>query len=74
MSRYAVEIFDGRTLHQPASLSLDVEENVSNVYYIPLLISIVGFYGAFLSLLLIRTRTEIRERRLRAMAMRAARS
>ena len=74
MSRYAVEIFDGRTLHQPASLSLDEEENVSNVYYIPLLISIVGFYGAFLSLLLIRTRTEIRERRLRAIAMRAARS
>ena len=66
VSRYAVEIFDGRTLHQPASLSLDQEENVSNVYYIPLLITILGFYGAFFSLLLIRTRTEIRMRSPRA--------
>lgn len=73
MSRYAVEIFDGRTLHQPASLSLDAEENVSNVYYLPLLVSIVGFYGVFIGLLLIRTRTEIRLRRARALAIRAAR-
>ena len=72
MSRYAVEIFDGRTLHQPASLSLDEEENVSNVYYIPLLITIVGFYGVFFSLLLIRTRTEIRLRRARALSLRLA--
>ncbi|MEM7270862.1 MAG: heme ABC transporter permease [Pseudomonadota bacterium] len=74
MSRYAVEIFDGRTLHQPASLSLDEEENVSNIYYVPLLVTIVGFYCAFLSLLLIRTRTEIRLRRARAIALRAARA
>lgn len=74
MSRYAVEIFDGRTLHQPASLSLDAEENVSNVYYLPLLVSIVGFYSSFIALLLIRTRTEIRLRRARALAIRAARA
>ncbi|MEM7523845.1 MAG: heme ABC transporter permease [Pseudomonadota bacterium] len=72
-SRYAVEIFDGRTLHQPASLSLDKEENVSNVFYKPLLISIAGFYMAFLALLLARTRTEIRLRRIRALTMQAAR-
>lgn len=73
MSRYAVELFDGRTLHQPASLSLDREENVANVYYQPLLISLAGFYLAFLALLLSRTRTEIRLRRARSLALQAAR-
>ncbi|MEM8752530.1 MAG: heme ABC transporter permease [Pseudomonadota bacterium] len=73
MSRYAVEIFDGRTLHQPASLSLDAEENVANVYYKPLLICIGGFYLSFIALLLARTRTEIRLRRIRALTMQAAR-
>lgn len=73
MSRYAVEIFDGRTLHQPASLSLDAEENVAGVFYRPLLVSIVGFYLAFIALLLARTRTEIRLRRARALMMQAAR-
>lgn len=74
MSRYAVEIFDGRTLHQPASLSLDREENVAGVYYRPLLFSIAGFYLVFFALLLSRTRTEIRLRRARALAIQAARS
>ncbi|MGB0410370.1 MAG: heme ABC transporter permease [Pikeienuella sp.] len=73
MSRYAVEIFDGRTLHQPASLSADSEENVANVFYIPLLISIAGFFFAFLSILLVRARTEIRLRRIRAITMQEAR-
>lgn len=73
MSRYAVEIFDGRTLHQPASLSLDAEENVANVYYIPLLLALAGFYLSFIALLLVRTRTEIRLRRARALAMKTAR-
>lgn len=74
MSRYAVEIFDGRTLHQPASLSLDKEENVAGVYYLPLLVSIAGFYLSFFAFLLARTRTEICLRRARSLAMRAARS
>ncbi len=73
MSRYAVEIFDGRTLHQPASLSLDAEENVANVYYKPLLVSIAGFYLFFFAVMLSRTRTEIRLRRARALALQAAR-
>lgn len=73
MSRYAVEIFDGRTLHQPASLSLDAEENVANVYYKPLLLAIAGFYLTFLAMLLTRTRTEIRLRRARSLALQAAR-
>lgn len=73
MSRYAVEIFDGRTLHQPASLSLDQEENVANVFYKPLLFCIAGFYLTFFALLLSQTRTEIRLRRIRALTMQAAR-
>ncbi len=73
LSRYAVEVFDGRTLHQPASLSLDAEENVANVYYKPLLVTIAGFYLSFIALLLVRTRTEIRLRRARALAMKTAR-
>lgn len=73
MSRYAVEIFDGRTLHQPASLSLDAEENVADVFYKPLLVCIAGFYLSFIALLLARTRTEIRLRRIRALTMLAAR-
>lgn len=73
MSRYAVEIFDGRTLHQPASLSLDADDHVANVFYIPLLMCIAGFVFTFLALLLARTRTEIRLRRARSLAMQAAR-
>ena len=73
MSRYAVEIFDGRTLHQPASLSVDAEENVSNVYYWPLIIAMAGFFFTFLSLLLVRARTEIRLRRIRAITIQEAR-
>lgn len=73
MSRYAVEIFDGRTLHQPASVSLDEEENIGNAIYFPLLFTIFGFFFAFLALMLAQTRTEIRRRRARALAMQAAR-
>lgn len=73
MSRYAVEIFDGRTLHQPASVSLDQEENIHNSIFIPLLFTIAGFMFAFLALLLAQTRTEIRRRRSRALAMQTAR-
>ena len=73
MSRYAVEIFDGRTLHQPASVSLDQEENIDNSIYVPLLFTIAGFMLSFVALLLAQTRTEIRRRRARALAMQAAR-
>ncbi len=73
MSRYAVEIFDGRTLHQAASVSMDAEENIDNSIYIPLLFTIAGFLLSFIALLLAQTRTEIRRRRARALAMQAAR-
>ena len=69
LSRYAVNFWN-QGLHQGASLSLDKKENVSDVYYIPLLISIAGFILLFLSLVLLRTRTEIRSRRLAALLLR----
>jgi len=69
LSRYAV-LFWSQGLHQGASLSLDKEENVSNAFYYPLLFSIAGFVLLFVSLVLLRTRTEIRLRRLRALESR----
>lgn len=69
MSRYAVEIFGDQTLHQPASLSLDAETNVSNAFYFPLLLTIAGTYLLFFWLLLVRARTEIRLRRARALRL-----
>ena len=66
LSRYAVFFWD-QGLHQGASLSLDKEEHVANVFYIPLVISIFGFLLLFLSLLLIRTQTEILNRRIKSL-------
>ena len=66
LSRYAVN-FWAQGLHQGASLSLDKEEHVNNVFYIPLLFSIGGFVLLFVTLVLIRTRTEIRLRRIAAL-------
>jgi len=72
MSRYAVEIFGDQTLHQPASLSLDAETNVDTVFYRPLLLTVVGFYAFFVWMVLLRARTEIRQRRARAMRVQLA--
>lgn len=69
LSRYAV-LFWNQGLHQGASLSLDAEENVHDVFYLPLLVCIAGFVFLFLALVLLRTRTEIRKRRMRALITR----
>ncbi|WP_112321408.1 heme ABC transporter permease [Oceanibium sediminis] len=69
LSRYAV-LFWNQGLHQGASLSLDKEENVADVFYQPLLLSIAGFVLLFVVLVLIRTRTEIRLRRAAALDQR----
>ncbi len=63
LSRYAVNFWN-QGLHQGASLSLDKEENISNVFWFPLIISIAGFLFLFVTLLLIKTRTEIRLKQL----------
>ena len=69
LSRYAVNFWN-QGLHQGASLSLDKEENVSDVYWFPLLVCITGFVLLFLTLVLLRTRTEIRSRRIQALLAR----
>jgi heme exporter protein C len=69
LSRYAV-LFWNQGLHQGASLSLDKEENVADVFWLPLVVSIAGFVLFFVALLLMRTRTEIRARRLKALVAR----
>ena len=69
LSRYAV-MFWNQGLHQGASLSVDREEHVSNIYAIPLWICIAGFVLLFVTLVLLRTRTEIRGRRIKALLAR----
>ncbi len=69
LSRYAVNFWN-QGLHQGASLSLDKEKNVADVFYHPLLFSIFGFVFLFLTLVLIGTRTEIRLRRSEALRLR----
>jgi len=69
LSRYAL-VFWNQGLHQGASLSLDKEENISDVFWQPLVISIGGFVALFLVLVLVRTQTEIRARRMRALQAR----
>ena len=69
LSRYAVNFWN-QGLHQGASLSIDAEQHVSNVYAYPLWLSITGFIALFVTLVLVRTRTEIRSRRLQALLAR----
>ena len=66
LSRYAVN-FWSQGLHQGASLSLDKEKNVADVFYHPLLFSIAGFVLLFLALVLLGTRSEIRFRHAAAL-------
>ncbi|OCX63087.1 transcriptional regulator [Thioclava sp. SK-1] len=69
LSRYAVNFWN-QGLHQGATLSLDKEQHIANVYWVPLVITMVGFGLLFVTLVLVRTRTEIRMRRLRALQLR----
>jgi heme exporter protein C len=70
LSRYAL-VFWNQGLHQGASLSLDAEENVADVFWYPLLVCIAGFVLLFVALVFLRTRTEIRTRRIKALETRA---
>lgn len=69
LARYAVNFWN-QGLHQGASLSLDPEKHVADVFYQPLVLSIIGFNLLFLALVLLRTRTEIRARRISALQAR----
>ena len=72
LSRYAV-LFWNQGLHQGTTVTLTdgaKQENISNVFFQPLLLTMVGFGLLFLTLLLIGTRTELRMRRLKVLEMR----
>jgi heme exporter protein C len=69
LSRYAVNFWN-QGLHQGASLSLDAEENVADVFWYPALVCIAGFVLLFIGLVILRTQTEIRLRRARALQAR----
>ena len=76
LSRYAVNFWN-QGLHQGASVmragaitGTDTEEKVSNIFFFPLLVCMVGFVLLFIALVLYRTGTEIRARRIRALLAR----
>ena len=76
LSRYAVEFWN-QGLHQGASvmragavIGPDTEEKVSNIYFYPLLLCIIGFVLLFIALVFYRTGTEIRVRRIKALLAR----
>ena len=72
LSRYAVNFWN-QGLHQGASLSVKAGERMSAVYKYPLYLCMLGFFLLFVTLLLIRTRTEIRRRRTAALLAREVR-
>jgi len=73
LSRYAVKFWN-QGLHQGTSVPLATGgRTVSDVFFYPLLISMVGFGLLFLALVLYRTGTEIRLRRARALVARSER-
>jgi heme exporter protein C len=75
LSRYAVNFWN-QGLHQGSSVMRagalvgDTEERVSNVFATPLFISMAGFVMLFIALMFLRTQTEIRARRMRALLAR----
>jgi heme exporter protein C len=69
LSRYAANFWN-QGLHQGATLSLDKEENIADVFWLPLLVCIAGFVLLFVALVFYRTATEIRVRRLHAIGLR----
>ncbi len=76
LSRYAVNFWN-QGLHQGASVmragaitGTDTEEKVSNIFFYPLLVCIIGFVLLFIALVLYRTGTEIRARRIKALLAR----
>jgi len=69
LSRYAVNFWN-QGLHQGASLSVAPGERMAMTFKLPLYVSMAGFVLLFVALVLMRTRTEIRARRLRVLIAR----
>jgi len=70
LSRYAVK-FWGQGLHQDSTIAKVGERDPLHAsYYLPALICMAAFVLIFVALVLIRTQTEIRARRIRALEAR----
>ncbi len=70
LSRYAVKFWN-QGLHQDSTiLKVGEKDPLAPVYYVPLVICIIGVVAFFLTMVLVRTRTEIRARRLQALLSR----
>ena len=72
LSRYAVQFWE-RGLHQGSTLSLDQETHIHGDYYFPLLLCLVGFSLLCITLVVLRTRTQIERRRISKLFARARR-
>ena len=66
LSRYAV-LFWNQGLHQGATFSADKETNIAPEFWWPAVICMGGFALLFVALVFLRTQTEIRARRTRAL-------
>ena len=73
LSRYAVNFWK-QGLHQGATLSLDSEENISDIFSQPLYLTMTGFTFLFLVLVLIGIRSEIRFRKAVALILRGTKN
>ena len=74
LSRYAVNFWN-QGLHQGTSIPVATgERSVADVFFVPLLISMVGLGLLFFALTLYRTGTEIRMRRTKALLAREGRN
>ena len=74
LSRYAV-YFWNQGLHQGTSVPVTTgQRSVADVFFVPLVVSMIGFGLLFLALVLYRTGTEIRIRRTKALLAREGRN
>lgn len=74
LSRYAVNFWN-QGLHQGTSVPVATgERTVSDVFFVPLAICMISFGLLFVALVLYRTGTEIKARRMRALMLREQRA
>lgn len=70
LSRYAVKFWN-QGLHQDSTiLKVGEKDPLAPAYYAPLVVCIIGVVLFFVTMVLVRTRTEIRARRLQALLAR----
>ena len=70
LSRYAVQFWN-QGVHQGSTIHVVGEKDpIAAAYYVPLVVCILGFVLLFVALVLMRTRTDIRARRVQALLAR----